>query len=139
MTQLDTGRYVITNVKFLNLAMLPDANDESDVIARSENNDPGEKWNVTLLNNKRYTIKNHGFTHFAGCDNRASKGDGVRGRERNQQWIIKESRVKGQYTISPTDADVFWGLEDGENDSPVILATAPNDAKNQWTFTKTTA
>jgi len=33
MPALDTGRYIITNVKYGNLAVLPDANDESDVVA----------------------------------------------------------------------------------------------------------
>jgi hypothetical protein len=116
MAPPDTGRYTITNVKFMNLAVLPDANDDSDVVARTEENNAGEKvrpclrhccsvaylfveqWNVTLLNNKKYTIKNHGFSSFAACETRAEKGDSVRGRERNQQWIIKETRVKGQFT-----------------------------------------
>jgi len=43
MPTLDTGRYTITNVKFLNLAVLPDANDESDVVGRVEEGNPGEK------------------------------------------------------------------------------------------------
>ena len=116
MAPPDTGRYTITNVKFMNLAVLPDANDDSDVVARTEENNAGEKvrpclchcysvaylfadqWNITLLNNKKYTIKNHGFSNFAGCETRADKGDSVRGRERNKQWIIKETRVKGQFT-----------------------------------------
>jgi len=139
MAPLDTGRYIITNAKFLNLACLPDANDESDIVARTEENYSGEKWNITLLNNRKYHIKNHGFSNSAGCDNRAEKGDSVRGRGRNQQWIIKESRIRGQYTIAPTDADVFWGLVDGEMDTPITLASAPTDPKNQWTFAKTSA
>ena len=56
------------------------------------------QWNITLLNNKKYTIKNHGFSNFASCETRAETGDSVRGRERNKQWIIKETRVKGQFT-----------------------------------------
>ena len=43
MAPLDTGRYIITNAKFLNLACLPDANDESDIVARTEENYSGEK------------------------------------------------------------------------------------------------
>ncbi|KAJ7222608.1 hypothetical protein GGX14DRAFT_664430 [Mycena pura] len=132
----ETGRYTITNVKFRNLVVLPDANDDSDLVARNEENVDAERWNITLLNNKRYTIKSHGFANFAGCDTRAGPGDGLRGRQRNQQWIIKETRIKGQFNISPTDADVFWGLADGEYDTPVTLASAPNDPKNQWIFTK---
>ena len=43
MASIDTGRYTISNAKFLNLAVLPDANDESDVVAKAEENDAGEK------------------------------------------------------------------------------------------------
>lgn len=43
MAPPDTGRYIITNVKFLNLAVLPDANDDSDIVAKTEENDLGEK------------------------------------------------------------------------------------------------
>ncbi|KIM88143.1 hypothetical protein PILCRDRAFT_85437 [Piloderma croceum F 1598] len=139
MPALDTGRYIITNVKYGNLAVLPDANDESDIIAGVEENNPGEKWNVTLLNNRKFTIKNHGFDHFAGCETRPEKGDTVFGRERNKQWVIRETRIKGRYTISPTDGDVFWGLPDGESETPITLASTPNDSKNQWTFTETSA
>ncbi|KAJ7494861.1 hypothetical protein B0H11DRAFT_2227623 [Mycena galericulata] len=135
----DTGRYTITNVKFKNLAILPDANDESDIVAGTDENAASEKWNVTLLNNKRYTIKNHGFSNFAACDTRAELGETVSGRSRTKQWAIKETRVKGQFTISPTDADLFWGLADGELGTPLTLAGVPTDAKNQWIFTKANA
>ncbi|KIM74672.1 hypothetical protein PILCRDRAFT_828003 [Piloderma croceum F 1598] len=105
--------------------------------------------------NRKYSVKNLGFANFAGCDTRAEKGDNLRGRVRNQQWIIKETRIKGQFTISPTDADLFWGLSDAKFDTPVgllppcglsefytsqitLVATA-NDTKNQWVFTKASA
>ncbi|KAF7372439.1 hypothetical protein MVEN_00105200 [Mycena venus] len=134
----DTGRYTITNAKFHNLAVLPDANDESDIVAGTDANAASEKiqWNVTLLNNKKYTIKNHGFSNFAACEARADSGANVSGRSRQQQWIIKETRVKGQFTISPTDADLFWGLADGEDSTPITLAAVPTDVKNQWLFAK---
>ncbi|KAJ7093540.1 hypothetical protein C8R44DRAFT_396185 [Mycena epipterygia] len=132
----DTGRYSITNVKVRNLAVLLDANDESDIVAGTDVNDASEKWNVTLLNNKRYTIKNHGFSNFAGCDTRPTLSDRISGRSRTKQWIIKETRIKGQFTISPTDADLVWGLQDGETSTPITLAGVPTDAKNQWILTK---
>lgn len=49
MAPVDTGRYTIMNVKFLNLAVLPDANDESDIVARSDENSAGEKVCCNLL------------------------------------------------------------------------------------------
>jgi hypothetical protein len=41
--RLITGIYTVTNVKHRNLAILPDANDGSDVVARPEDNKAGEK------------------------------------------------------------------------------------------------
>ncbi|KAJ7088265.1 hypothetical protein C8R44DRAFT_819362 [Mycena epipterygia] len=127
----DTGRYTITNVQHRNFAVLHDANDRSDIVAGAEANGDGEKWNITLLNNKKYTIKNHGFSKSAACDTRPASGDNVSGRSRNQQWIIKETRTKGQFTISPTDAELYWGLADCEIDTPITLRKTPTDNKNQ--------
>ncbi|KAJ7738221.1 hypothetical protein DFH07DRAFT_1064566 [Mycena maculata] len=138
---MDTGRYTITNVKFQNLAILPDANDETDIVAGTDANTANQKWNVTLLSggNKKYTIKNHGFSNYAACETRAEAGATVSGRSRNQQWIIKETRTKGQFTISPSDADLVWGLADGEIGTPITLASTTTDTKNQWIFAKADA
>jgi hypothetical protein len=53
MPALDTGRYIITNVKYGNLAVLPDANDESDIIAGIEENNPGEKVRGCTFRSRR--------------------------------------------------------------------------------------
>ncbi|KAJ7093538.1 hypothetical protein C8R44DRAFT_890759 [Mycena epipterygia] len=104
-----------------------DANDESDVVAGADENAASEKWNVTFLNNKRYTIKNHGCSNFAACDTRPNANDSVSGRSRNKQWVVKETRTRRQFTISHSDAtDLVWGLADGEISTPVgFLIGAP--------------
>ncbi|KAK7437739.1 hypothetical protein VKT23_012492 [Stygiomarasmius scandens] len=136
-TILETGRYTVRNAKYLNVAFLPDGNYESDIVARSEQTNDGEKWNITLLNNSRHTINSHQYsTNFATSEYRPTKGASVRSQGRNQQWIIRETRVRGQYTISPTDGELYWGLTDGEDLTPIVLAETPNDPKNQWTFKK---
>ncbi|TDL19223.1 hypothetical protein BD410DRAFT_900407 [Rickenella mellea] len=139
MPSVDTGRYTITNAKFHNVALLPDANSESDVVAGTAETSPTEVWNITLLSNKRYIIQNYGVASFATCRFRPKKGDTVVGGGRSQQWLILESRVDGRYIISPTNADLCWGLQDDENDTPVILASTPKDPKNQWIFSKVSA
>jgi hypothetical protein len=46
---LDTGRYTITNVRFRNAALLRDPHTLSDVVCKSQTNDPGEKVkNISL-------------------------------------------------------------------------------------------
>jgi hypothetical protein len=39
---LDSGRYTITNVRFKNLAVLPDSNHESQIVARARHDNSGE-------------------------------------------------------------------------------------------------
>jgi len=62
MASLDTGRYTITNVKYLNLAVLPDANDESDIVARADENNAGEKVYRFLL---RVPVRKHDLPHYS--------------------------------------------------------------------------
>ena len=55
------------------------------------------QWNVTLLKNNKYTIQNRDFANFACCEIRAKNEDSVNGRERSQQWNVKEMNEE-QYT-----------------------------------------
>jgi hypothetical protein len=56
------------------------------------------QWNVNKLSNGNYTIKNVGQNMFAVAGNRAGEGSVVEGRSNTQQWVIQETRVKGQFT-----------------------------------------
>jgi len=84
-------------------------------------------------------VRSHDHSNFASCSTSAKKGDSICGRARNQQWIIKETRVGGRFTfvvdfipflsqidilksllsLSLTDSQLFWGFIDGEIDTPV--------------------
>jgi hypothetical protein len=94
------------------------------------------QWDVVLLNNKNYTIKNCGHASYANREPHPQPGETVFGGDRPQPWRIREMKIKGQYmyvshflflltiklkqcSIFPTDARVYWGLTDGEIDSPV--------------------
>ncbi|KAJ7494860.1 hypothetical protein B0H11DRAFT_920258 [Mycena galericulata] len=136
MPLLDTGRYTITNARFKNFAALRDANPDSNVVSAALPRREGEGWNVIRLNNDNYTIKNLGFSRAASCETRPRSGDHLMGGHRhNQQWIIKETRTKDHFTISPTDAtELFWSMPDGEMKTPIILAETATDAKNHWIF-----
>ncbi|CUA69501.1 hypothetical protein RSOLAG22IIIB_08508 [Rhizoctonia solani] len=133
---LDTGRYKIVNVKWLNVALLPDPNSESAVVGSHDAGDSGEWWNVNKLGNDKYTIRNLGHSNYATIAARATKEDSVVGGSREKQWVIREARVRGQYNISPSDSDVFWFLEDGESMTPVTVTVTPNNPKSQWKFVK---
>jgi hypothetical protein len=80
MAPVDTGRYTIMNVKFLNLAVLPDANDESDIIARSEENNAGEKVSISHL-----PVQGHNLlAHSVECH--AAQQQKIQHKE---SWILK--------------------------------------------------
>ncbi|KAF9813296.1 hypothetical protein IEO21_05680 [Rhodonia placenta] len=133
---IPTGRYFIQNVRSKNQLQLPDPNDGSAVQATSEDSTGTLplKWNVVQLGNGKYTIQNQTHASYANCGFRASQGDEVAGRNGQQQFIIQETRVRGHYTISPSDAQLCWGLPDDELGTPVTLASAYTDSRNHWQF-----
>jgi len=137
---IDTARYHIINAKSGHLAILPDGNEASDLVSGLNENLSSEKWNVTLLNNTKYSIKNHEFGYYPHCGTRASKGDVIQGKPNMQQLVIKDTRYKGQYTISPSDrTELFWGLEDEELGTPITLRDSSTDQRNHWKFVKASA
>ncbi|KIM77847.1 hypothetical protein PILCRDRAFT_610849 [Piloderma croceum F 1598] len=99
MTPLATGIYIITNRRHRNVAILPDTNKHSDIVAGIQENGPGKMWNVNRLSNGTYKIQNCDHHSFANIENstKASQGDGIVGGSRPQQWKIIEMRSKGDY------------------------------------------
>ncbi|KAG8738103.1 hypothetical protein FRC12_016904 [Ceratobasidium sp. 428] len=98
MSTLDTSCYKIVNVKWGTLAYLPDANPESELVGHFEAGTIGEKWNVSKLAEGRYNIRSQGLSSYATCPPRATVGESVVGNSRDKVWIIREARVRGQYT-----------------------------------------
>ncbi|PCH36471.1 hypothetical protein WOLCODRAFT_108759 [Wolfiporia cocos MD-104 SS10] len=133
---LDTGRYVIQNVRTSGSLFLPDPNDGSSIVGTAEESSNGRKWNVVRLGNGKYTIENQTHASYANVGPRASVGADVVGRGHKQQFDIQETRKKDQYTISPTDVQLVWGLPDDQEGTPVALAESYTDPRNQWQFTR---
>ena len=127
---LDTGRFMITNAKFKNVAYLADANSCSDLHGDWQQNRPGEmvkyslllynnlntqtdhliQWNVVRLSNGNYTIKNFGHSSYATCEFIAKPdvGNNIVGGNHQQQWKIVEER--GNYVCVLSDCDHFFIL-----------------------------
>ncbi|CCM01101.1 uncharacterized protein FIBRA_03149 [Fibroporia radiculosa] len=134
---ISTGRYIIQNVRSKNQLQLADPNDGSPLQATA----PGSLgslpvlWNIVQLGNGKYTFQNQTHASYASCGNRASLDAEIVGRDRPQQFAIQEGRVRGRYTISPTDStNLCWGLPDDELDTPAVLASSFTDSRNQWEF-----
>jgi len=138
MAQLDTGRYIITNCKFKNVAFLADPNSASDICGDHRQDRIGEMWNVILLSNGNYTIDNYGFGSYATCEYIAKPeaGHNVVGGDHQQQWKITEER-ENSYVICPTrNGHVYWSLADQESGTPITLEPYSRATKIQWEFTK---
>ncbi|TDL14464.1 hypothetical protein BD410DRAFT_903034 [Rickenella mellea] len=135
---IPTGKYLIKNAGFKNLAYLPDSNYDSSLTANASIEiDGAQKWNITQLSNGHYNIQNYQNVSFASCGTRAEKGHRVVGRDNAKQWVLTETKIKNQYVISPSDSEVFWGLDNGEEHTPITLTQTPTDPRNQWTFEST--
>jgi len=137
MAPLDTGRFIITNAKSKNVVYLADANSCSDIHGDWQQNRPGEMWNVVLLSNGNYTIKNYGYSSYATCEfiARPDVGNNIVGGNHQQQWKIVEDR--GKYVICPTkNGHVYWHLVDGESGTPITLEKYSQSNKIQWEFSK---
>jgi len=131
---IDTGRYNIVNYGSGNLAVLHDPN-ESDLVAGLNEGKSGEKWDIMLLSNRKFTIRNYGHELFAHCGHRATTGGGVNSKGVLQQFVIKESRFRNKYTIAPSDnPDVFWGVPDDEIGTPLELGSTPTHKRYLWSF-----
>jgi len=128
---------MITNAKSKNIVYLADANSCSDLHGDWKQDRPGEMWNVVLLSNGNYTIKNFGHSSFATCEFIAKPdvGNNIVGGSHQQQWKIVEER--GNYVICPTkNGHVYWHLTDGESGTPITLEKYSQTKKIQWQFSK---
>ncbi|KIP04273.1 hypothetical protein PHLGIDRAFT_15308 [Phlebiopsis gigantea 11061_1 CR5-6] len=137
MSQIQTGRYNIVNVKQRTVATLADPNDGTPLSADTSNFVDTAKWNVTRLGNGKYQLQNVGSANYANVVSRPPVGSTVEGRNAPTQWVIQETRVRGQYTIATTDSRLFWGLIDEETGTSVELAGSATDQRNWWIFTPT--
>ncbi|CCM01102.1 uncharacterized protein FIBRA_03150 [Fibroporia radiculosa] len=124
------------NVRSKNQLHLPDPNDGSPLQSTSDDRTGtmAIKWNIVQLGNGKYSIQNQSYASYANCGRRAALDAEVVGRNQQQQFMIQETRIRGRYTISPTDSQLLWGLPDDELDTPVTLAQSYTDTRNQWEF-----
>ena len=115
MAPLVSGRYTITNARFDNVAVLPDDDQRSDIVSGVYNNIPDAlvrlhlsdtdgqpihffvQWDILLLSNDMYTIKNCRHNSYVNREPNSKKGESIFAGDRPEQWRIKEMRKKGHY------------------------------------------
>ncbi|TDL23524.1 kinase-like protein [Rickenella mellea] len=139
---VEDGQYEIVNTRWKTSALLND-NEElvADAQPRKNRRITNEMlWNVSILTNDHYTIQNVATESYASRPSRAEEGDPVgalSSPQRPTQWIIKETRFKGRFTITATDSahqELFWSVADGEPGTPISLHSVPTNNRNQWEF-----
>ncbi|TDL21051.1 hypothetical protein BD410DRAFT_840773 [Rickenella mellea] len=95
-------------------------------------------WSISRLDNDKYTIRNIGTNHYAASPSFPKVEGNIITTQNLQQWDIRETGVKGKYVIYTTaaDIDLFWGLANGQLETPISLREIPNTPSNQWELTK---
>ncbi|THU96024.1 hypothetical protein K435DRAFT_858924 [Dendrothele bispora CBS 962.96] len=139
---LDTGRYVIINVKFNNLACL--LGDECVIVSCSNADTPGTKWNIQLLKNNNFTIENFDFDINAIHFPNSKVGENIYGGSSEdstlKQWRIRELSNVGHFIIMPASGPLLYlGLSGGEDKTPLTFSGSYADPQNQWMFKKVSA
>ncbi|THV00339.1 hypothetical protein K435DRAFT_794207 [Dendrothele bispora CBS 962.96] len=135
---LDTGRYVIINVKFNSLACL--LGDECIIVSCSNVDTPGTK----LLKNNNFTIETFDFDINAVHFPNSKVGENIYGGSSEdstlKQWRIRELSNAGHFIIMPASGPLLYlGLSGGEDETPLTFSGSYTDPQNQWMFKKVSA
>ncbi|ETW80250.1 hypothetical protein HETIRDRAFT_418288 [Heterobasidion irregulare TC 32-1] len=132
---VENGIYILTNVKHKNLAVIRSEQGGAPLIAGIEEDSYKELWRIAKRSNGRYTISNFGNGFHARTPGRSKAGDTVKGRDQSHQpqlWDIRDTRVRGQYTIACTDTSLYWGLDNVEIGALITLYEGASDPRNWW-------
>ncbi|TDL15641.1 WD40 repeat-like protein [Rickenella mellea] len=137
-TIIATGTYTIENVDRRNDIFLADDRSGTLVAGSSElDADPPLKarWNITQLRNGRYTMSPAAQRNkYASCPTSFSLGSAIVTSLTAHDWVIKETRVKETFVISHVQHQLYWGLDDDAQGTPVRLRHPPTISGNQWRF-----
>ncbi|TDL15636.1 hypothetical protein BD410DRAFT_102498 [Rickenella mellea] len=134
-TILATGTYTIENVDRRNDIFLAD---DTLVAGSSElNADPplDACWKVIRLRNGRFTISLASQQNlYASWPTTLSLGSAIVTSPTPHRWVVREARVKDTFVISHAQHQLYWGIEDDEEVTPVKLCHPPTGSGNQWRF-----
>ncbi|TDL21066.1 hypothetical protein BD410DRAFT_829269 [Rickenella mellea] len=140
---IDPGAYTIQNVMHRNFAVqqggyIVGYAHSTGASMKDDGVDLGKVWSISRLDNDKYTIRNIETNDYAASQKYPAPEENIITRKNLHQWVIKETAVKGRYVIctTGTHVDLFWGLPDGELDTPISLRERPNTPSNQWELTK---
>ncbi|TDL21063.1 hypothetical protein BD410DRAFT_899111 [Rickenella mellea] len=140
---IDPGAYTIQNVTHGNYAVQRNGSvvgyaNYTEGSMGDDGIDLVTVWSISRLDNSKYTIRNIATNDYAASVKFPTIEENLITTRNLHQWAIKETAVKGRYVICTTGAhiDLFWGLPDGELDTPVSLRDRPNTPSNQWEVTK---
>ncbi|TDL23545.1 hypothetical protein BD410DRAFT_787392 [Rickenella mellea] len=93
-------------------------------------------WRVTLLGNGKRSIRNNKSTFYTVCDQPPRESCSIFAKATClSQWAIVDTGNTGCYAIAPTNnPNLFWGLNDAELGTPILLRNAGSNPANWWSF-----
>ncbi|TDL18002.1 hypothetical protein BD410DRAFT_511416 [Rickenella mellea] len=129
---LPTGSYFITNVRHdVSVALPP----HQDKLCGSHSN---FKWKIVNDSDKMWYIQGGAGPWFAHRRPAPRAGNPIVASQERFGWVIGQChaiRDPDCYLIyANSDHTLLWGLEDGENETPVTFCTGENNRRNWWRF-----
>ncbi|TDL30207.1 hypothetical protein BD410DRAFT_780754 [Rickenella mellea] len=134
---IEDGTYLIVNAspERRNHIILAD---DGSLAAGSKQQDGepalNELWDVKMLENGRYNIRSWQSHEYASEPH--NRGGAVVTQARGNDWIITETRFKGQFVIGLVRAQLYWCLAGDDVGTPVTLRDNPAVRGCNWIFKK---
>ncbi|TDL19436.1 hypothetical protein BD410DRAFT_792261 [Rickenella mellea] len=134
---IEDGTYLIVNAspERLNHIILAD---DGSLAAGSKPQD-GEPtlnllWDMKRLENGRYTIRSSQSHEYASEPR--DHGGAIVMHAKENDWTIRETRIKGQFVIGLVRTQAYWGLAGDDIGTPVTLRDNAVARGNSWVFKK---
>ncbi|TDL30196.1 hypothetical protein BD410DRAFT_780746 [Rickenella mellea] len=134
---IEDGTYLIVNAspERRNHVILAD-NGSLAAGSKQQDGEPAlnELWDLKMLTNGRFTIRSSECHEYASEPR--NRGGAVVTQSRGNDWIITETRYKGQFVIGLVRTQLYWCLAGDDMGTAVTLRDNPAIRGCNWIFKK---
>ncbi|TDL26586.1 hypothetical protein BD410DRAFT_783658 [Rickenella mellea] len=135
---LKSGVYTIVNVRNRNWAVVLNDNDLGDVVAGSSADEhAGEKWNIQLISNGNYILRNQRYDDISASYHPSISGNEKVTTRRNgrlMEWKIYLDDTGRGYRICTQNLGRCWTLPDDDTGTEVALEQSRPQDRQLWIF-----
>ncbi|TDL26582.1 hypothetical protein BD410DRAFT_783648 [Rickenella mellea] len=135
---LKSGVYTIVNVRNRNWAVVLNDNDLGDVVAGSSADEHvGEKWNIQLISNGNYILRNQRYDDISASYHPSFSGNEKVTTRRNgrlMEWKIYPDDSGSGYRICTQNLGRYWTLPDDDTGTEVALEQSRPQNRQLWIF-----